>query len=320
VRAGHWVIVGLVLFIVADVVLVAMTFRHVAAPPPVDTTVSQTPSAAGSASSSPSGSSSPASPGGSSSGAPSAQATRRAPSTPAPVAFLSLGADGALLRTSRGNCPGAGRPDVTMATGTDQDPAARRVPGLRTVMAAQAVSRRDLVIVGLDRRCRAATYSSDDGGRTWTRSAGDAGQWHLPAGETARFVVSPTGRRHTPCVPRSVAPIDAGAARVLCDDGAVLGTEDAGATWITLGVLAGAVDIRYTAPGTGIALAGVQSCRAAVMQTSDGGATWQRLACLAGRRPRAVAVQGSLMAAQVGRHLYVSTDAGSRWRDLHWDK
>lgn len=329
-RAGRWVIVGLVLFIAADVVLVAMTFRHVAAPPPVDTTASRTSPASSpaatpssSAPSSPSGTASPTAPGASASPSParagSAQATPPTV-TAQPVAFLSVGGDGALLRTSRGECPGSRRPDVTVAPNTDQNPSTRPVPGLRIVLAAQAVSRRNLVIVGLNRRCRAGVYSSKDGGRTWARSVGDAGQWHLTADATARSVVSPTGRRHTPCVPQSLSPLDSTAARVLCEDGTVLGTEDAGATWITLGGLPGAVDIRYTAPGVGVALARARRCPAAAMQTSDGGATWQRLACLSGRRPRAVAAQGSVIAAQVGTRLYVSTDSGSHWRDLHWDK
>lgn len=344
-RAGRWVIVGLVLFIAADVVLVAMTFRHVATPPPVDTTASRSPSAAASPSPSPSPSSSPSpapsrtesptssptsqpsrtksptSPGPSRTPAPtSTPAKPRTVTTSAPVAFLAVGQDGALLRTSRGDCPGSRRPDVTVATRTDQAPAARRVPGLRTVVGAQAVSRRNLAIVGLNQRCRAGVYSSGDGGRTWARRAGDAGQWHLNADPTARSVVSPTGRRHTPCVPRSLSPLDATAARVLCRDGVLLGTEDVGGTWITLGRLPGAVDIRYTAPGAAVALATLPKCPAAAMQTSDGGATWQRLACIPGRRPLAVAAQGSVMAAQVGTRLYVSTDSGSHWRDLHWDK
>src|SRR3954471_24562018 len=260
VRAGRRGIVGLVLFIAADVVLGAMTFRHVATPPPVDTTASRSPSAAASPSSSPSQSGSPTSPGPSRTGSPtspgpsrtasptspgpsrtgsptSAPATPRTVATSAPVAFLSVGEDGALLRTSRGECPGSRRPDVTVAAGTDQDPATRSVPGLQTVVAAQAVSRRNLVIVGLNRRCHVGVYASTDGGRTWARSAGDAGQWHLTADATARSVVSPTGRRHVPCVPQSLSPLDVTAARVLCDDGTLLGTEDAGATWITLGVL-----------------------------------------------------------------------------------
>jgi hypothetical protein len=187
-------------------------------------------------------------------------------------------------------------------------------------MGAQDISRRNLVIVGLNRRCRVGVYTSGDGGRTWTRSAGDAGQWHLPADPTATYIVSPTGQRFTPCLPRAVSPLDPATARVLCDDGSILGTQDAGATWITLGALPDAVDVAYTDPGTGVALATVPKCRAAVLETSDGGATWRRLACLAGRRPRAVAGQDGLMAAQVGSHLYVSTNSGSRWRDLHWDE
>ena len=172
----------------------------------------------------------------------------------------------------------------------------------------------------MNRRCRVGVYTSGDGGRTWTRAPGDVGQWHLPADATASYVVSPTGRRSTPCLPLALSSIDPSTARVLCDDGGILGTQDAGGTWFTLGALPDAVDIEYSDPATGVALASVPKCRAAVMRTSDGGASWDRLACLAGRHPRAIGGRDGLLAAQVGSHLYVSRSSGNRWRDLHWDE
>jgi photosystem II stability/assembly factor-like uncharacterized protein len=84
---------------------------------------------------------------------------------------------------------------------------------------------------------------------------------------------------------------------------------------VTLGRLEGAVDIRFTSPGTGVGLARQGGCRAAVLRTSDGGTTWKRLVCLPGRTPRAIGAQGGLVAAQVGERLYSSSDAGVTWSD-----
>jgi hypothetical protein len=320
---SRWVMVGLVLFVAADVVLVALTFRHVdPPPPPVSTAASRSasPTPGSTPGSTPEPTPAPTSGAGSPAATP-ATPDEVPPPGPAsgPVAFLSVGADGAVLRTSRGDCPGSGQPTVTVAAGLEERPSTARVPGLRTVLAAQATSRRDLTIVGLNRRCRANLFSSDDGGRTWSRREGDPGRWRLAADRTSPSVFTPNGRLHTPCRPRALSAIDGATARVLCDDGQVLGTEDQ-SVWVTLGRLAGAVDIGYDDPADAVALATDRRCRAAVMQTSDGGTAWTRLVCLPGRRPRAVGVRGALVAAQVGNHLYASTDSGGTWRDLHWDE
>jgi hypothetical protein len=324
---GRWVIVGLVLFVAADVVLVAMAFRHVQAPSPPATTAASGAPAPGPTPSRSSGSPSPASPssGSPSSGIPSpgssapaaATADQPAPGS-APVAFLSLGADGAVLRASRGECPGSQRPTVTLAASFEGDPTSVRVPGLREVLAARAVSRREVTIAGLNRRCRLGLYVSTDEGRSWSRRAGDDGLWHVTADPTEPSVVTANTALPTPCAPRSLSPIDGATARVLCDSGEILGTQDAGATWVTLGRRPGAVAVAYTSPADGVALVRRPRCSAAVMRTSDGGAGWTRLVCLTGRRPRTLAAQGDVIAAQVGEHLHTSTDGGRTWRDLHW--
>jgi photosystem II stability/assembly factor-like uncharacterized protein len=102
---------------------------------------------------------------------------------------------------------------------------------------------------------------------------------------------------------------------VLCGSGQVLGTQDAGQSWVALGRLDGAVDIRFTSPGVGVGLARESGCPAAVLRTTDGGTSWKRLACLTGRTPRAIGAQGDLVAAQVGDRLYSSSDAGVTWSD-----
>jgi hypothetical protein len=94
----------------------------------------------------------------------------------------------------------------------------------------------------------------------------------------------------------------------------VIGTSDAGASWITLGVLDGAVALSFETPGDGLAVATQEDCDAAVMRTADGGTSWDRAFCLKGGARRAVAAVGDTLVAQAGERLQISTDAGSTWR------
>jgi photosystem II stability/assembly factor-like uncharacterized protein len=126
-------------------------------------------------------------------------------------------------------------------------------------------------------------------------------------------VTAPDGPRSTPCVPLALSTLDQSVVRVLCEEGQILGTDDGGDAWVALGRLPGAVDIRFLSTGDGYGLAKEADCPAAVMRTTDGGTSWERLVCLPGIKPRAVAAQGDLVAAQVGGRTYVSTDGGETW-------
>ncbi len=155
-------------------------------------------------------------------------------------------------------------------------------------------------LVGRDDDCKVARWTSTDAGRSWSQSIGSGGSWYLAPSPTQRAVFAPGGRRPTPCVPTGISTIDAGVVRLLCEDGKILGTSDGGDSWVTLGRLDGAVSIRFTSPGDGVALAAQDGCPAAVMETSDGGTSWSRQTCLAGTEPLAVGAEGDIVAAQVG--------------------
>ena len=111
----------------------------------------------------------------------------------------------------------------------------------------------------------------------------------------------------------ALSTLDESVVRVLCEEGQILGTDDGGDSWAALGRLEGAVDIRFLSTGEGYGLAKQPGCSAAVMRTTDGGTEWERLVCLNGGKPRAVTARGALVAAQIGRQTYVSTDGGATW-------
>jgi hypothetical protein len=102
-------------------------------------------------------------------------------------------------------------------------------------------------------------------------------------------------------------------ARLLCDDGRLLGTSDGADSWVQLGRLDGAGSIDFSTPGDGVALAGLEGCSAAVMTTSDGSTNWSRLACLNGGEPRAISREGEDLVALVGDKALRSADGGSTW-------
>jgi hypothetical protein len=319
---GRLIVLGLVLFVAVDVLLVALAFRHVDSPPRPDAsrrTVSASPT--DDATTPPTTPTTPTT-------TPTRTPTTTPPATPptpaptasrapapvsGPIDFVAIGDDRTILRTARGDCRTGEPLTVAVSRGGDRDTTARPVPDLTEVLAARVAPRGDLEIVGLDARCRVARYTSANGGRSWTRRAGADDTWHLAAEPTASTVVSPTGERPTPCVPIALAPVDDSLARVLCRRGRIRETEDAGRSWVVISRVRGAVDLRFTAPDDGVALARRPGCPAAVMQTSDGGEEWTRLVCLPGRRPRAIGAQGDVVAAQVGDELFVSTDAGATW-------
>ena len=123
---------------------------------------------------------------------------------------------------------------------------------------------------------------------------------------------APDGRRRSPCVPVNLSPIDTTVARLLCEDGWLLGTSDGGDSWVQFGSLR-AVSIDFSTPGDGVALAGREDCSTAVMTTSDGGTNWSRLACLSGGETRAISREGEALVALVEDKALGSTDGGSTW-------
>lgn len=289
---------AIVVFIIVDVVLVTLAFRH----------------------------SNPAVPPEPQRGSPSAtgtpSTTGESPSTdPAPAGagsnqplFLAAAENGALLRATRGSCQRDLQPVVEASTDDGRSFDRVRVAAdLSEVLRVQADSADALSLVGADGSCEVGTYTGAVDDRTWDLDSGTAGQWHLlpdpdQAGVHAMSVVV-----ETPCAPVGLSVVRGGGPRVLCDTGSIIGTADQGQSWVALGRLDGAAAISYASPGDGYALAAQRRCPAAVLQTSDGGTTWERLTCLPGDQPRALAAEGSFLAAQVGDAVHVSHDGGQSW-------
>lgn len=292
----------LALLVVCDVVLVTLSLRRTAT----------LPSEVGAVRSIGMSTPSPSAP-------PSSAGTPEGPSSPATVTavdeptHVDVSAAGDIVRSTRGDCATARQPVVSVSIDHGSTFGDHRVDGLAEVLRVAISEEDSLSVVGLDAACHVARWSSTNAGRSWSMSKGAGAAWFLIDDPTQRAVSTPAGRHRTPCVPLAVSPVDATVARLLCDDGRVEGTSDAGASWVPLGRLDGAVSIDFATPGDGSALATQEGCRAAVLATSDGGTTWSQTACLQGAEPRAISRQDDEVVAVVGAHTSISADGGRTW-------
>ncbi len=284
----------LVVFVAVDVLLVALAFRHTSSPASAPGAAAATLPASVAASPS-----------------PSASPVQRPRADP--PSYLDVGGTDLVLRATAGDCTGSAASVVTVSTDLGGTFHRRPVDGLAQTLRVEVLDDGSMWVIGRTSDCSVARWTSTDSGRSWSRTDGAGGSWYLFPGGTRHAVASPAGRRATPCAPVGLSTIDASVVRVLCSDGPILGTSDGGRTWVALGRLDGAVSIRFTTPGDGIALARQDGCPAAVLQTTDGGTSWTRQTCLDGTDPLAVAAAGTTQAAQVGRRLAVSTDGGGTW-------
>ena len=297
-RERLWIVL-LAAFVAIDIVLVVLAVRHTSTGPrssgqSQSVIISGAPSPSRSADGA-TGSSSPAAESG-------------------PV-LLAVTSQGVVLRADHGSCSDAQPPIVEVSGRHGRRLHETTVDGLSQVLSMRAVQG-DLTVIGLDQNCSTATFSSGDDGATWAPTPGDDASWHVVAAGRRQVVVTPAGRRRTPCAPKALAPIDSRAARLLCGDGRIEGTGDGGDSWVLLGSLDGAVDLSFQGVGDGVAVAVQDGCPAAFMRTVDGGTTWTRVTCLQGGAPRAVTLSGAWAVAQVGGRLQLSTDSGGSWRKV----
>lgn len=186
------------------------------------------------------------------------------------------------------------------------------VPELALVTGIQVVDQDTLRVVGGDAECALAAMTSDDRGETW--QAVDAPRfWSLVPGDETGLVHA-SGSAGAPCTVVSVSGVDLGVARVLCDDGRVLGTADAGTEWARLGQLADAHAISYPSPTVGYAVVEDEGCDGAtVMRTTNGGASWEQRACVELQGPWGVSANDSLLLVAGADGHRRSTDAGESW-------
>jgi hypothetical protein len=186
------------------------------------------------------------------------------------------------------------------------------VEGMTVVTGIQVVDADTVRVVGADRDCEVTAVASTDRGETW-RARETAGFWSLlPGDETA--LVHASGNATVPCSATSVSGIDLGVARVLCEDGRVLGTADAGAEWVGLGLLASAESVSYASPAVGYGLVEDAACDGVqVRSTTDGGASWSDLHCAGLEGPWAISANDSFLLVAGADGHETSADAGETW-------
>lgn len=289
----------LVVLTIADVLLVKRAFDHVG--PDARSSAQQAPAADVSAPAPSEGA------GSSSAGAPAAQ------QLPDGSLQLALAQDGTLLRASQGTCDED--TDVHLAVAGPEADGFRNLPlGARLdgVMALEATSSDDLVVLGADATCQAVAFQGGVRRGPW-REVPSENYWYLDlSGDSS--VHAPGGRVDVPCVPAALSTV--GAVRLLCDDGALLGTADGGESWATLGRLDDADAVAFDGPGRGIALASRDGCPVTLLSTDNGGAGWDEVTCLDGEEGRAVALRGDTIAVIVDDEVRRSTDAGTTWEPV----
>jgi hypothetical protein len=278
--------VGIVAFVVVDVLLVAMTVRN----------VRERDVPVGASSTSPQGSLGRAS---HPDGAPAAGVAVEA-------VLLDAGFGGALLRATRGSCGGP-QPRVGVSTdgGRTFQPVASPAG---EVLRVEIDSAADLWLVGLDDSCVPAFYRSGDAGQSWEESAGTAGAWHLLPGD-AQVLHAPDGQVAVGCRPQMLSSVDFDVAYAGCADDTLRLTRDGGDTWRPAGRVPGLVSTAFRGPVAGAAVGVTPRCPAKLWSTTNAGRAWSADQCLPGDEPaQAVAISAGVTYVQRGGQVEADRD------------
>lgn len=337
----RWAWVGIVLFVVADAVLIAMALRHTRdgaehAPPFTPAAIAP---ATHSATSAPT-SMTPQPPAPTSTSMSSAHRTAATTATPTTTerststspdaaaahatgttVLLDMASDGSAIRATRGACPAEGAAGDANAAPTVQvsDDAGETwtvVESQATAVERVAAGRAGKSwFVAADDACTLVEHDSAGDGKGWSTSSPE-GAWALPVDATAHSILAPGGDVEIGCAPVSLAAIDSKNAVVACTDGALRVTTDSGKSWSDGAKVPGVVGISFVGPNSGFALAVSEGCPAQVWQTTDGGGSFSELACLDGAAPQAITAAGSTILAQVDGAMQRSDDEGDTWTKL----
>jgi hypothetical protein len=282
---------GMVAFVVLDVVLVIGVLRYVQDTPPSSADVPASTRAT-----------------------PSPESSESAQDpfefAPASAVSISLANDGTLLYATRGQCDGDADPKLTVST---DGGASTSTPdtGLAEITAVSATSRTDLHVVGADGDCVPQRLASTDGGETWVpESENDV--WTVDIDKVSD-VVSPDDTTDAGCTVTSLSQVGENFGRVSCADGTIRGTGNGGAKWVDLGRLDNVRVTTFTTFNAGYALAVYQGCAAQAFATRDGGRTWAPKGCISGEPARAISANDTGLAAVVDDQLYVSDNGGTDW-------
>lgn len=305
-RAGR---VALAAFVVADIFLVALAWRHTYA----ETGATPVPTESFSAA--------PADAPDTGGEPVEDDAPQSAPADvgPGDSQYLAGVSEGGLLVRApvRGCGPRTGegeREPLEVAVSDDGGRSFDVVPvgGLATVTGVFVGGSARARLFGADEACASLTYETTDGGRTWRLLREPPAFWAVVP--RAREVSTPRGVVGVPCRPRRASGVDAEVARVWCADGKILGTSSAGAEWVTLGRVKGAESVVFTAPETGYALVAGRECDGlGVTVTNDGGSTWRGEHCSPVEPPATLAAADDTVMVVGGDAVEVSADGGRSW-------
>ena len=246
-----------------------------------------------------------------------------------PVGRVSIttGKGDVVLRITAGSCTAAGGPLLEVSDNQgrtfhqarlpqvdDGTGVSASSPAVRAIAFAEVTSSSTITVAGADAECAVHSYTTDDGGATWTQDPGPVEEWYVDP--KTGTVVSPTGATDSGC--KSVvefATVSATIAKAVCANGTIRGTSDGGSLWVDTGKLPEASAVRFTSGQTGYALVVEAQCRSRVYTTVDGGTVWTPLGCVVADQeiPALAGTKKGLVAGgSAGVHL--SRDGGTTWK------
>lgn len=291
----RWVPIALAAFVIVDIVLVYLAFRHTRSGDSASAEAQSATTSAG-----PENTTNPTGGGSSSAtGAPSVNG----------LALVSMGSDSSVLRATTGSCKGG--PPATLEVSTDGGQTFETVAGATPeILRVIAWSQANLQYVGADQECQPALYQSVDGGETWSKGPSE-GTWHLAPGGDG--LIGPDGPVDAGCQPVSLSVLSRDAVFIACEDDTVRSTANGGKEWANAGSLKDVVSVSFLSNRNGYALSVGEQCGAEVSRTTDGGVTWSPVGCIQGTTPQALDAIGQLVVATVDGQGHLSSDGGATW-------
>jgi photosystem II stability/assembly factor-like uncharacterized protein len=316
-QVGRIGVIALASLVVVDVVLVSFAIEHVrsgnAEPaadrsplPSISNPVAQ-PTRTSSASPKPTTTASPSS--------------SASPSASGPV-LIDIGSGDAVARATMGSC-GSGGGSVGLSTdgGTTFAPAELPDDAAVILRIASTDSDNAWVVAATADCAEVTTYRTSNGGESWDDSQGSAGSWHKAA-EDAPEVHAPEGTVDVPCAEgetvTALSTLSQELAYVLCSDGEIVRSRDAGESWRSRGKADGALDLDFVDETTGLAVAkGDTSCAGvAVLRSADAGESWEQASCVETSSTSSpdVSAAGERAYLAVGDTVWYSEDSGDSWQ------
>lgn len=163
--------------------------------------------------------------------------------------------------------------------------------------------------------CQPAFSISENRGQSWSAPAPADGAWHLLTDPDADGVHAPGGVVDAPCAPGRTLAIEGATfdrGSVLCEDGEVFTTLNAGQQWVSDGATPGARALALVGDRPLVAAFPVEGC-AGLLVAPPGETTG---ACVVGASPSGVGMSVNGTQAgflQTADGLWVSSDGGTTW-------